>query len=74
MEDHAPEITFSVNGSESPEKEYEKAPTVIVMVKDDKENAISAGLASVAYQIGNSAECVLPVSYTHLDVYKRQLL
>ena len=59
VEDHAPEITFSVNGSESPEKEYEKAPTVDVTVKDDKENVISAGLASVAYQVGNSAEHVL---------------
>ena len=64
VEDNAPEITFSVNGSESPEKEYEKAPTVIVTVKDDKENAISVGLASVAYQIGNSAECVLQEDFT----------
>ena len=64
VEDHAPEITFSVNGSESPEKEYEKAPTVIVTVKDDKENAISAGLASAAYQIGNSAESVLQEDFT----------
>ena len=64
VEDHAPEITFLVNGSESPEKEYEKAPTVIVTVKDDKENAISAGLASVAYQIGNSAECVVQEDFT----------
>ena len=64
VEDHAPEITFSVNGSESPEEEYEKAPTVDVMVKDDKENVISAGLASVAYQIGNSAECVLQEDFT----------
>ena len=64
VEDHAPEITFSVNGSESPEEEYEKAPTVIVTIKDDKENVISAGLASVAYQIGNSAECVLQEDFT----------
>lgn len=64
VEDNAPEITFSVNGSESPEKEYEKAPTVSVTVKDDKENAISAGLASAAYQIGNSAECVLQEDFT----------
>lgn len=64
VEDNAPEITFLVNGSESPEKEYEKAPTVIVTVKDDKENAISAGLASAAYQIGNSAECVLQEDFT----------
>ena len=55
VEDHAPEITFLVNGSESPAEEYEKAPTVVVTVKDDGENVISAGLASVAYQIGNSA-------------------
>lgn len=33
VEDNAPEITFLVNGSESPEKEYEKAPTVIVTVR-----------------------------------------
>ena len=59
VEDHAPEITFSVNGSESPAEEYEKAPTVDVTVKDDKENVLSAGLASVAYQVGNSAEHVL---------------
>ena len=64
VEDNAPEITFLVNGSESPEKEYEKAPTVIVTVKDDKENAISAGLASAAYQIGNSAECVVQEDFT----------
>ena len=64
VEDHAPEITFSVNGSESPAEEYEKAPTVVVTVKDDKENVISAGLASVAYQIGNSAECVLQEDFT----------
>ena len=64
VEDHAPEITFSVNGSESPAEEYEKAPTVVVTVKDDKENAISAGLASAAYQIGNSAECVLQEDFT----------
>lgn len=59
VEDHAPEITFSVNGSESLAEEYEKAPTVDVTVKDDKENVLSAGLASVAYQVGNSAEHVL---------------
>lgn len=59
VEDHAPEITFSVNGSESLAEEYEKAPTVDVTVKDDKENVFSAGLASVAYQVGNGAEHVL---------------
>ena len=64
VEDHAPEITFSVNGSESPAEEYEKAPTVIVTVKDDENNVISAGLASVAYQVGNSTEHVLHEDFT----------
>ena len=64
VEDHAPEITFSVNGSESPAEEYEKAPTVIVTVKDDENNVISAGLASVAYQVGNSTECVVQEDFT----------
>ena len=59
VEDNAPEITFLVNGSESLAEEYEKAPTVVVAVKDDENNVISAGLASVAYQVGNSTEHVL---------------
>ena len=59
VEDNAPEITFLVNGSESLSEEYEKAPTVVVTVKDDENNVISAGLASVAYQVGNSVEHVL---------------
>ena len=59
VEDNAPEITFLVNGSESLAEEYEKAPTVVVAVKDDENNVISAGLASVAYQVGNSTENVL---------------
>ena len=33
-------------------------------VKDDKENVLSAGLASVAYQVGNSAEHVLQEDFT----------
>ena len=64
VEDNAPEITFLVNGSESLAKEYEKAPTVVVAVKDDENNVISAGLASVAYQVGNSTEHVLHEDFT----------
>ncbi len=64
VEDNAPEITFLVNGGESLAEEYEKAPTVVVAVKDDENNVISAGLASVAYQIGNSAECVVQEDFT----------
>ena len=64
VEDNAPEITFLVNGSESLAEEYEKAPTVVVAVKDDENNVISAGLASVAYQDGNSTEHVLHEDFT----------
>ena len=64
VEDNAPEITFLVNGSESLAEEYEKAPTVLVAVKDDENNVISAGLASVAYQVGNSTEHVLHEDFT----------
>lgn len=64
VEDNAPEITFLVNGSESLAEEYEKAPTVVVAVKDDENNVISAGLASVAYQVGNSTEHVLHEDFT----------
>ena len=58
VEDNAPEITFSVNGGEV-QKEYKEVPTVDVTVKDDRGNAISAGLAFVTYQIGNEAENAL---------------
>ena len=58
VEDNAPEITFSVNGGEV-QKEYKEVPTVDVTVKDDRGNAVSAGLASVTYQIGNEAENAL---------------
>ena len=59
IEDNAPQITFSVNGSENLVEKYDKAPTVSVTVKDDDKNAISAGLASVVYQIANGAEHAL---------------
>ena len=58
VEDNAPEITFTVNGGEAL-KEYKEAPAVAVTVKDDGENTVSAGLASVTYRIGNGAENML---------------
>ena len=63
VEDNAPEITFSVNGGEV-QKEYKEVPTVDVTVKDDRGNAVSAGLASVTYQIGNEAENALQEDFT----------
>ena len=59
VEDNAPEITFSVNGSAALAEEYEEVPTVAVTVKDDGENAVSAGLASVTYRVNNGAENTL---------------
>lgn len=59
VEDNAPEITFSVNGSAALAEEYEEVPTVVVTVKDDGENAVSAGLASVTYRVNNGAENTL---------------
>ena len=58
VEDNAPEITFSVNDGEAL-KEYKEVPAVAVTVKDDRENAISAGLAFVTYQIDQGAENAL---------------
>ncbi len=49
LEDNAPEITFST---------YTAASGITVTVKDEKDNAISAGLASVTYTIGNSTKAV----------------
>lgn len=59
VEDNPPEITFSVNGSTALAEEYEEVPAIAVSVKDAGENAVSAGLASVAYRVNNGAENTL---------------
>ena len=41
-------------------------------VHEDTENATGTAYVTAAY--GKNAIVVVPVSYTHLDVYKRQLL
>ena len=57
IEDNAPEITFAANNGASISSEYyDVAPDITVMVTDDADNAISAGIASIAYQIGNGEE------------------
>ena len=56
IEDNAPDITFQADGGDVSPGEYALAPEITVTVTDDKDNAISAGIASVTYQIGNGVE------------------
>lgn len=54
IEDNAPKITFG---------NYSAASGIAVTVKDDKENAISAGLASVTYQIGDGEKVIVQENF-----------
>ena len=56
IEDNAPEIDFQVDGSEVSSDGYASPPEITVTVKDDKDSAVSGGLKSVTYQIGDYAE------------------
>ncbi len=54
IEDHAPRIELKTVGAEPLRTgEYETLPDISVTVTDDKDNAISSGLASVSCQIGD---------------------
>ncbi len=55
IEDNAPEITFGT---------YTAASGITVTVKDAADNAISAGLASVTYQIGNGSVTTVQRDFT----------
>ncbi len=55
IEDNAPEITFG---------EFSADSGISVTVKDDQENAVSAGLASVTYKIGNGEEVSVQENFT----------
>ena len=56
IEDNAPRIAFMADNEEVSEEEYAAAFDVTVTVTDDKDNAVSAGLALVSYQVGDGAE------------------
>ena len=43
------------------------------VVKELMENAIDAGAKHIQVVLKNVGKAIIPVSYTHLDVYKRQL-
>ncbi len=64
IEDNAPQIEFKANGGDVSAEVYDSAPNITVMVTDDKDNAISAGIASVTYQIGNSEEVAVQQDFT----------
>lgn len=63
IEDNAPQISFLAGGG-SVKKEYKKAPAVTVVVADDKNKSISAGLSSVKYRIGSGKETSVAGDFT----------
>lgn len=64
IEDNAPQISFLVNSGAVSAEVYDSAPDITVTVADDKANAISGGIASVSYQIGNSGEKEIQQNFT----------
>ena len=65
IEDHAPQIAFQAENAELLNTgEYRTAPDIAVTISDDKDNAISGGIASVSYKIGNGSEQTVPHDYT----------
>ncbi len=76
IEDNAPQISALAdrkpvdtsstqpNGTALTGDYYETAPAIIVTVKDDKDNAISGGIASVSYQIGSGSVKTVDHDYT----------
>ena len=65
IEDDAPKIAFQAENAELlPSGEYKTVPNIVVTVTDDKDNAISGGIASVSYKIGNGSEQSVAHDYT----------
>lgn len=70
VEDHAPDITILAdrnpadlqqtqqNGVAVSEEYYDSAPALLVTVKDDTGNAITAGIATVKYTVGDTEQSV----------------
>ena len=66
IEDNAPQIAFQAENAELLQTtgEYKTAPDITVTVTDNKDNAISAGIASVSYKIGNGSAKTVAHDYT----------
>lgn len=64
IEDNAPQIAFLVNNGAVSAEAYNSAPDITVTVTEAKDNAISGGIASVCYQIGNSGETEIQQNFT----------
>ena len=65
IEDNAPAIAFKAENAELLSSgEYKTVPDIVVTVADDKDNAISAGIASASYKIGDGSVKTVPHDYT----------
>lgn len=65
VEDNAPEAAFQAKNAELLKPgEYKTTPDIAVTVTDSKDNAVSAGIASVIYQIGSGDEKAVDHNYT----------
>lgn len=60
-EDCAPVVTFTLPDTLTPNEDgwYNRGFDLIVTVTDDKDKAVSAGIASVKYQMGDSEEVIV---------------
>lgn len=79
VEDHAPDITILAdrnpadlqqtqqNGVAVSEEYYDSAPALLVTVKDDAGNAITAGIATVTYQVEGSEDETVTVDGSALQ-------
>ncbi len=64
LEAHAPQIECKINNNPVSADRYMSAPDIDVTVTDDKNDAISGGIASVSYQIGEGSAKKVVHDYT----------
>ena len=65
IEDYAPQIAWEPENADMVQAgEYRTSPDMTVTVTDNKDNAISGGIASISYQIGNGSVKTVNHDYT----------
>lgn len=70
IEDNPPKINIAAGMTRTAEEEiYDTAPDVTVTVTDDSDSAISGGIASVTYQIGDGSVQTVDHDYMGSMVY-----